>query len=73
MHLNVCLPKVQPAQLEQNRKRVWGGTQFKAHQQYSRKPIRDTRHAQVIARRYRCLKCQRTFAPIYRRRNRRIR
>ena len=71
MHLSVRLPKVQPSQIElptrcplphpKDSKRKCGGTHFKAHQQYCRKPIRDTRHVQVIARRYRCLKCQRTF------------
>ena len=71
MHLQVRLPKVEPAQLElpthcpfrdrRNRKKKCSGTVFKAHQLYCRKPLRDTRHVQVIARRYRCLKCQRTF------------
>jgi transposase-like protein len=71
MHLSVRLPKVQPSQIElpthcplphpNGSKRKCGGTHFKAHQQYCRKPVRDTRHVQVIARRYRCLKCQRTF------------
>ncbi len=71
MHLSVRLPKVQPSQIEvptgcplphlNGSKRKCGGTHFKVHQQYCRKPIRDTRQEQVIARRYRCLKCHRTF------------
>ncbi len=71
MHLNVRLPKVQPQEIAlptrcplphlKRAKQRCPGTQFKAHQQYCRKPVRDTKHAQVIARRYRCLTCQRTF------------
>lgn len=71
MHLQVRLPKVEPAQVEppthcplphpRNRKRRCPGTTFKAHQHHCRKLIRDTRHVQVIARRYRCLTCRRTF------------
>jgi hypothetical protein len=71
MHLSVRLPKVEPSQIElptrcplphpKDPKRKCGGTHFKAHQQYCRKPVRDTRHVQVIVRRYQCLKCHRTF------------
>jgi hypothetical protein len=71
MHLSVRLPKVEPSQMElptrrplshlKDPKRKCGGTHFKAHQQYCRKSVRDTRHLQVVARRYRCLKCPRTF------------
>ncbi len=71
MHLSVCLPKVEPLHIEppthcplpdpKNPKRKCNGTHFKEHQCNCRKPIRDTRHHQVTAHRYRCLKCQRTF------------
>ncbi len=71
MHLNVRLPQVQPQEIPvptrcplphpKHPKRHCPGTQFKAHQQYCQKPVRDTKHAQVIARRYRCLTCRRTF------------
>lgn len=70
MHLRVRLPKVEPLHLEpptrcplrdpKSRKKCTG-THFKEHQWNCPKPIRDTRHAQVTARRYRCLKCHRTF------------
>jgi len=71
MHLSVGLPKVEPLQIEppthcplrdpKNPKKKCSGTHFKEHQWNCRKPIRDTRHSQVTARRYRCLKCNRTF------------
>jgi transposase-like protein len=71
MHLSVRLPKVEPWHMEppnqcplrdpNNRKKKCNGTHFKAHQLHCRKPVRDRRHTQVTARRYRCLKCHRTF------------
>ncbi len=71
MHLNVRLPKVQPDEIElptrcplldlKHPTRKCPGTRFKAYQRYCRKPVRDTRHVQVIAQRYRCLTCRRTF------------
>jgi len=71
MHLSVRLPKVEPAHIEpptrcplrdpRNPKKKCDGTHFKEHRANCCKPLRDTRHAQVMARRYRCLKCQRTF------------
>lgn len=71
MHLSVYLPKVQPQEIQppthcplpdpQLPKRKCSGTHFKAHEVHCRKPVRDTRQTQVIARRYRCLKCRRTF------------
>ncbi len=71
MHLSVRLPKVQPQEIQPpthcplphltSPKRKCPGTQFKAHQRYFRKLVRDTRHAPVIAQRYRCLTCRRTF------------
>lgn len=71
MHLNVRLPKVEPQTIQpptscplperQHPKKKCRGTHFKEHQLTCPKPLRDTHHAQVTARRYRCLKCQRTF------------
>jgi transposase-like protein len=71
MHLSVRLPKVEPLHIElpthcpfrdpKNSKKKCNGTLFKEHQWHCRKPVRDTRQTQVTARRYRCLKCHRTF------------
>lgn len=71
MHLSVRLPKVEPLHIEppthcllpdrKNPKKKCTGTHFKEHQSNCRKPLRDTRHSQVTVRRYRCLKCHRTF------------
>lgn len=71
MHLSVCLPKVEPLYIEppaqcplpelKNPQRQCSGTQFIEHEWNCQKPVRDTRYARVKARRYRCLKCNRTF------------
>lgn len=71
MHLSVRLPKVEPLHIEppthcplrdpKNPKKKCNGTHFKEHQPNCPKPLRDTRYSQVTARRYRCLKCNRTF------------
>jgi len=71
MHLSVRLPAVEceiivlpntcPYAERRHRNQPCRGTHFKLHQSNCQKPLRDTRHAQVEARRYRCLKCQRTF------------
>lgn len=71
MHLSVRLPTVQPETIQppnscpypdrKHRKQQCGGTRFKLHQANCHKPLRDTHHRQVCVRRYRCLKCQRTF------------
>jgi len=71
MHLSVRLPKVEPLHIElptqcprrdpKNPKKKCNGTHFKLHQLTCRKPLRDPRQTQVTARRYRCLKCNRTF------------
>jgi transposase-like protein len=70
MHLSVRIPKLDPTAIQPptrcplkhpKTKRQCTGTQFKLHQAHCRKPVRDLRHTQVIAQRYRCLKCQRTF------------
>jgi transposase-like protein len=71
MHLNVRLPAVQPETLQpphtcpypdrRHLKRACPGTRFKRHPVNCYKPLRDTRHSQVRAQRYRCLTCRRTF------------
>jgi transposase-like protein len=71
MHLNVRLPKVEPLEIHppthcplrerRHPKKKCSGTHFKEHQGNCRKAVRDTRYRQVTVRRYRCLKCQRTF------------
>jgi transposase-like protein len=71
MHLSVRLPKVQPQEFPvptgcplpdpKHPKHKCPGTHFKAHQWNCPKPVRDTRHTRVTARRYRCLTCHRTF------------
>jgi transposase-like protein len=71
MHLNVRLPKVEPFEIQspthcpfrdrKHRNKKCTGTHFKEHQSNCCKPLRDTKHTQVTVRRYRCLKCQRTF------------
>ncbi len=70
MHISVRLPKLEPNAIQPptrcplkypKTRRRCTGTRFKMHQAHCRKPVRDLRHTQVIARRYRCLKCQRTF------------
>ena len=71
MHLSVRLPKVEPLHIEppircplrdpKNPKKKCNGTHFKEHQWNCWKPVRDTRYFQVTARRYRCLRCNRTF------------
>src|SRR5512147_784949 len=71
MHLNLRLPKVEPLEIHspmqcplrdsKHPKKKCAGTRFKEHQLHCRKPLRDTKHTQVNARRYRCLKCNRTF------------
>lgn len=71
MHLNLRLPKVEPLEIDppthcplrerKHPKKKCTGTNFKEHQLNCRKPLRDTKHTQVTAHRYRCLKCQRTF------------
>ncbi len=71
MHLNVRLPKVQPATIQpptncpypdrKHPKQPWAGTQCKLQQFNCQKPVRDTRYSQVSVRGYRCLQCRRTF------------
>ncbi len=64
MHLNLRLPKVEPLEIDPPTrcpKKKCSGTLFKEHQLHCRKPLRDTKHHEVNVRRYRCLKCKRTF------------
>jgi transposase-like protein len=71
MHLTVRVPKVEPAQIQpptrcplpqpKHPKRKCSGTRFKPHQLICAKPLRDTHYTQVIAQRYRCLTCGRSF------------
>ena len=60
MHLSVRLPRVEPLHIEPptrcplrdpKSKKKCTGTHFKEHQRHCAKPVRDTRHAQVTARR----------------------
>lgn len=70
MHLSVRLPKVEPDSSEaptncplwvgKRQQRRCTGRHFKLHQGACDKPLRDLRHSQVRAQRYRCLICQRT-------------
>jgi hypothetical protein len=70
MHISARLPKLEPTAIESptrcpckhpKTRRRCTGTHFKMHQARCRKPVRDLRHTQVIAQRYRCLKCHRCF------------
>jgi transposase-like protein len=71
VHLSVQLPKVEPASIAVPNRCPWRigkrkprpcpGQHFKLHQVHCDKPLRDLRHGQVAAQRYRCLSCQRTF------------
>ncbi len=63
MRLKLLLPPVQPdTYVEPTRCPLsdCGGTRFKVRQ-YWRKPLRDTVLSEVVARRYECVRCQRTF------------
>jgi len=71
MYVNVRLPTVEPQAIEPpmhcplpdpaNPKRKCNGGRFKPHQRDCHKSLRDSSHTHVVARRYRCLKCGRTF------------
>ena len=70
MHLSVRLPQVEPDSSEaptncplwvgKRQQRRCTGRHFKLPQGACDKPLRDLRHSQVRAQRYRCLICQRT-------------
>ena len=71
MHLSVRLPKVEPDQIQppvtcplwvgKRKQRPCSGRHFALHQVQCDKPLRDLRHQQVQAQRYRCLSCRHTF------------
>lgn len=63
MRLNLILPKVLPEQIARPEKcpnEKCKGKHFKVHQEV-KKSIRDSQYEEVIAIRYECLKCKRTF------------
>ena len=68
MHLSVRLPQVEPSVIAlPTRCPLWRGKNqctglhFKLHQVVCRKPLRDTKYTEVLAHRYLCLKCHRSF------------
>ena len=63
MRLKLLLPPVRPDVYDEPRGWPYegcGGTRFKQHQEWP-KPLRDTVLAEVSARRYQCVRCERTF------------
>ena len=63
MRLHLILPRVEPTKIEPPDCCPYeecDGTRFRFHQAVE-KPLRDTEYDQVIAHRYECLKCRRTF------------
>jgi transposase-like protein len=63
MRLHLILPRVDPAEIEPPDTCPYedcDGTCFRFHQAVE-KPLRDTEYDQVMAHRYECLKCGRTF------------
>jgi len=63
MRLQLILPHVDPTKIEPPDGCPYeecDGTRFRFHQAVE-KPLRDTEYEQVIAHRYECLKCRRTF------------
>jgi transposase-like protein len=63
MRLKLILPKVLPEQIAEPEKcpnEKCQGKHFKVHQEV-KKNIRDSQYGEVIAIRYECLKCKRTF------------
>ena len=63
MRLKLILPVVNPEQIRKPEKCIYGkcgGKHFKVHQ-VVKKAIRDSKYSQVVALRYECLKCKRTF------------
>jgi transposase-like protein len=63
MRLNLILPVVEPEQYPQPEQCAYPscpGKHLRLHQTVS-KPLRDMQYDQVLARRYECLRCQRTF------------
>ena len=64
MRIRMGLPKVKPAEyvlLEECPSEDCQGSYFKLHQGQCSKQLLDPDHAQVMAKRYQCLTCKRTF------------
>lgn len=67
MRLKIRLPKVEPEVYEMPETCPYGcgGTHFKRHGlQGERKAVRDIGYDHVVAYRYRCMRCHRTFRAI---------
>jgi len=61
MRLELILPSVEPDEIAvPTRCPYCGGKHFRSHQEVD-KPLRDTKHQQVPARRYRCMTCRHTW------------
>ena len=63
MRLKLILPQVVPAELRPPEHCPYegcAGRHFRFHQEVE-KPLRDTRYPEVVAHRYECLRCKRTF------------
>jgi hypothetical protein len=63
MRLQLILPQVIPTDIHAPtpcRYKGCDGRHFQFHQAVE-KPLRDTRYPEIEARRYRCLRCKRTF------------
>lgn len=64
MRIRMCLPKVDPDAFELPEECPYDschGPHFKSHQSECAKELLDPDHDQVTAKRYRCLRCKRTF------------
>ena len=64
MRLKVRIPRVNPEVIpvpDQCPYQDCDAEHFKLHQYDCDKPLRDTKHSKVKARRYKCLRCERTF------------
>lgn len=64
MRLRMRLPEVRPGDYQVPDVCPYDdceGEYFKTHQQHCQKSVLDPEHAEVNARRYKCLKCKRTF------------
>jgi hypothetical protein len=62
MRLHLILPRVEPEEIKPPSECPYegcGGTRFQFWQAVE-KPVRDTKHCQVVAHRYQCLRCFRT-------------
>ena len=63
MRLQLILPQVEPTQITAPSICPYegcGGRHVRFHQAV-KKPLRDTRYSAVVAHRYECLRCRRTF------------